>query len=176
MGMTSEKALKEVQGLFDMCFDCNSLADRVSYVLSLRYNMVDFGNWVHHSIAHYFTGDALADGIQAFGDKRGDLFYRGTVGEHKEDYANAEDCLKALSMAVGNLEAQCKKAIHICAENDDLSYEDYLRDVNKGAIAPLLKQVTVFYNQMVAYADTRDTHKFNKDFRAWIIPEFGGDD
>ena len=175
MGMTSERALNEVQKLFDMCFDCNSLADRASYVLSLRYNMVSFGDWVHHHIAHYFVGDSLADGIQAFGDKRGDLFYRGEVSEHKEEYEKAEDVLKALSIAVGNLEAQCKKAIRICAETDDLAYEDYLREVNKGAIAPLLKQVTVFYNQMVAYADTRDTHKFNKDFNAWIIPEFGGD-
>ena len=174
MGMTSERALQEVQKLFDMCFDANSLTDRVVYVLSVKYNMVKFADWLHHSVAHYFTGDALADGIEAFGEKRGDLFYRGEVQAHKEDYAKPEDALKAVAVAVGSIEGQCKMAIRVCAETDDLSYEDYLRTVNVEAIAPLLKQITVLYNQMVAYADTRDTHKFNKDYEAWLIDGFGG--
>ena len=136
--------------------------------------MVKFADWLHHNIAHYFTGDSLADGIEAFGEKRGDLFYRGEVQSHKEDYAKPEDAIKAIAVAVGALESQCKRAIRVCAETDDLPYEDFLRNVGVEAIAPLLKQVTVLYNQMVAYADTRDTHKFNKDFEAWLIPEFGG--
>lgn len=175
MGMTSERALNEVQKLFDLCFDANSLTDRVVYVLSVRYNMVDFADWLHHKIAHYFTGENLADGIEAFGEKRGDLFYRGEVQAHKEEYAKPEEALKAVTMAIANVEYQCKVAIRTCAETDDLSYEDYLRTINVETIAPLLKQMTVLYNQMVAYADTRDTHKFNKDFEAWLIPGFKGD-
>lgn len=174
MGMTSEKALLEVQKLFDMCFDANSLTDRVVYVLSIKYNMVKFADWLHHSVAHYFTGDSLADGIEAFGEKRGDLFYRGSVKEHKEDYERPEMALKAVAVAVGDIEMQCKNAIKACSESEDYSYEDFLRNVNVGSIAPLLKQITVLYNQMVAYADTRDTHKFNKDYEAWLIDGFGG--
>ena len=176
MGMTSERSLSEVQKLFDMCFDANALTDRVVYVLSIRYNMVKFADWLHHKVAHYFTGDSLADGIEAFGEKRGDLFYRGEIKTHKEDYDKPEDALKAVAVAIGIIESQCKIAIRVCSETNDLSYEDYLRTVNVGAITPLLKQITVLYNQIVAYADTHDTHKFNKDFEAWLLPEFGGDD
>lgn len=175
MGLTNNRALVEIQKLYDQCFDCNALADRAVYVLSIRYNMVKFADWLHHKVAHYFTGDALADGIEAFGEKRGDLFYRGEIGRHAEEYDKPEEALHALTLAVATLENQCRIAIRVCAETNELSFEDYLRGVNQNAIAPLLKQLTVLYNQMVAYADTRDTHKFNKDYSAWLIPEFGGD-
>lgn len=175
MGLTNNRALVEIQKLYDECFDCNALADRASYVLSVKYNMVKFGDWLHHSVAHYFTGDALADGIEAFGEMRGDLFSRGAIDKHAEEYDKPEEVLHALTLAVAELEKQCKIAIRVCAETGDIGYEDYLRGVNQNSIVPLLKQLTVLYNQMIAYADTRDTHKFNKDFGSWLIPAFGGD-
>src|SRR5574344_1867154 len=119
MGLTEKKSYDEILKLFNMCFDANSLCDRIAYTLSITYNMNDFGNWVHHKIAHYFTGDALADGIEAFGEKRGDLFFRGALPEHSEIYSSATDAMKAFTLKVAEVENQCKIAIHTCAENDN---------------------------------------------------------
>ena len=69
MGLTSEKSLQEIMTLYNMCFDANALCDRIAYIISVPYNQVRFGDWFHHNIAHFFTGEEMADGIEGFGWK-----------------------------------------------------------------------------------------------------------
>lgn len=172
MGLTNSVALKEVQRLFDMCFDINSFCDRMVYVLSLKYNMVKFSEWFHLNIAHKFP--LLADEIQEFGDLRGDLFSRGAVPPHNEEFSTIDGMIEAFTMKISDLERQCVVALKKCAEQGSESFEDFLRDFNVRNIVPMLKQATVFYEQIKAYADNNDLHKWNKDFEAWVIPTFKG--
>lgn len=172
MGLTDKRAYDEVVKLFNLCFDANSLCDRIAYILSINYNMVSFGDWFHHNIAHYFTGDALADGIEAFGELRGDLFYRGIVPEHKENYDTATDAIEAFTLKVVEIESQCVVAIKSCANFGAESYEDFLREMNVKSITPLLKQATVLSTQIKLYSEAGDLHKFNNDYNSWIISEF----
>lgn len=174
MGLTNDKALQEVQKLFDMCFDANSLCDRMVYELSLPYNMIEFSEWFHLNVAHKFP--QWADLIQEYGDLRGDLFYRGAIPEHKENYSSVVDMMEAFVMKVSDIEKQCINALRVCAANGSEGYEDWLRNFNIDEISPMLKQATVFYNQVKAYAENRDIHKWNKDFKSWIIPAFKGGD
>lgn len=176
MGLTSEKSLIEVNKLYNLCFEANALCDRMSYVLSIKYNMIDFGDWFHHHIAHYFPSDALADGIESYGELRGDLFYRGMIPEQNQDWSLVSFAMKDFVMKVAEIEKQCVLALHTCADNGDEGYEDFLRDLNIKNISPLMKQATVFYDAIKSYEMANDIHKWNKDYKAWIIPQFKGDD
>lgn len=173
MGLTNENTLIEVNKLFDLCFEANSLCDRIVYVSSIKFNMVKFADWFHHSIAHKFP--LLADEIEEYGELRGDLFYRGMIPEQKQDYAKISDAMQAFALKVAELEKQCIKALHIAADNGDEGYEDVLRDFNITNISPMLKQATVFYNMAKDYESAGDAYKINKDFKAFIIPKFGGE-
>ena len=113
MGLTHDNALKEILKLYNDCFDANSLCDRISYVISVEKNLIKFGNWFHHTIAHAFTGDGFADGIEAFGELRGDVFFRDALPKHSENYAKISDALYAATMKCVELESQCVKAIHL---------------------------------------------------------------
>ena len=173
-GLTNEVSLNEIQKLFDLYFDANSLCDRMAYIFSIKYNMVDFANWFHHNICHYFTGDNGADGIEAFGELRQDLFYRGLVPEHKEDYESMSKALEILTLKVKELEDQCVRAIKSCAETNNLSYEDFLRSFNVDKIVPLLKQSIVLYNAVLEYEKNDCLCKWNKDYEAYLLPQFKG--
>lgn len=175
-GITNPKSYEEVVKLYNLCFDANSLCDRISYILSVKFNMIDFGNWFHHNIAHAFTGDDFADGIEAYGELRGDLFYRSELPRHSEDYQSVVDAMKAFVFKVAEIEKQCVKALHTCADNGDEGFEDFLREMNVSKISPMLKQAMVFYNATLEYAKDNDVHKWNKDFYAWVIPDFREDD
>lgn len=170
MGLTNDIALMEIQKLYDMCFDTNAKCDRMVYLLSLPYNMIDFSKWFHENIAHTFP--VWADTIQGYGYMRGDLFYRGAIGEHRENYTDVVSMMEDLAITVRDIEKQCVKALKVCAENESEGFEDFLRDFNIKHITPMLKQITVFYNQIKAYSDNRDLHKWNRDFESWLIPEF----
>lgn len=172
MGLTSENSLKEVIKLYNMCFDANALCDRIAYIISIPYNQIKFGQWFHHNIAHYFTGDDMADGIEGFGELRADLFYRDAIPKHNETYSSLSDAMEYLAMYLGKMQEQCVLALKTCASNGDESYEDFLRDLNKGPITQLIKQITVFYQAIKQYEDTQDLHKWNKDFKAWVTPFF----
>ena len=177
MGLTHENALKEILKLYNNCFDANSLCDRISYVISVEKNLIKFGNWFHHTIAHAFTGDGFADGIEAFGELRGDVFFRDALPKHSENYAKISDALYAATMKCGELEAQCVKAIHACIDTGNESFEDFLRDVNVKQIAPMMHQLVVMYQAVKEYEDEGSIAKWNKDFESYIIPEFkGGED
>lgn len=175
-GITSPQGYEEVVKLYNLCFDANSLCDRISYICSVKFNMIDFGNWFHHNIAHAFTGDNFADGIEAYGELRSDLFYRSELPRHNEDYASIVDAMRAFVLKVTEIEKQCVKALHVCADNGDEGFEDFLRELNVSNISPMLKQAMVFYNATREYQLSNDIHKWNKDFYAWIIPYFLEDD
>lgn len=176
-GLTSEDSYTEILKLYNLCFDANSLCDRIVYVCSIKFNMIKFAEWFHQKIAHAFTGDLFADGIEAYGELRGDLFYRGEITRHSEDYASVTDAMKSFVLKVTEIEKQCRKAIHTCADNGDEGFEDYLRDLNLSHISPMLKQAMVFYNATKDYELHNALYKWNKDFYAWIIPYFAdGDD
>lgn len=171
-GLTSEDSYTEILKLYNLCFDANSLCDRIVYVCSIKFNMIKFAEWFHQKIAHAFTGDAFADGIEAFGELRGDLFYRGEITRHSEDYASVTDAMKSFVLKVTEIEKQCRKAIHTCADSGDEGYEDFLREFNMTQIATMLKQAMVLYNATKDYELHDNLYKWNKDFHAWIIPAF----
>lgn len=175
MGLTSEKSLIEVNKLYNLCFEANALCDRISYVLSIKYNMIDFGDWFHHNIAHRFVGDLFADKIEAYGELRGDLFYRGMIPEQSQDWVTVSLAMKDFVMKTAEIEKQCIFALHTCADNQDEGFEDFLRDLNINSISPMIKQSTVFYEAIKSYESANDVHKWNKDYKAWVIPQLKGD-
>lgn len=174
MGLTSEKALIEINKLFDLCFEANAMADRMVYELDIKFNCPKFSEWLHHKIAHLFP--IWSDKIQEYGSLRGDIFYRGMIPEQKQDYLNISSLLETLTMKVVEIERQCIKALHISAETDSEGYEDWLRSFSVENISPLIKQATVLYTMAKDYENSGNAYKINKDFDAWIIPQFKGDD
>lgn len=174
--LTSEKSLNEVIELYNMCFNANSLFDRIAYVLSINFNEIKFGDWFHHEISHLMTGDKFADGIEAFGELRGDLFYRDSLPKHKEIFELVSQSMESAVLMISEIEKQTVFALKTCAENGDEGFEDYLRDFNVKNISPLLKQLVVFYRATLDYEKANDIHKWNNDFKKYIISEFQGGD
>lgn len=170
MGLTNNSSLNEIIKFYNKCFDINSLLDRDSYILSVKYNCVDFGEWIHKNLAHYMP--ELADKVEAFGELRGDLFYRDIVPKHAEEYSNIVEMFEKFVFEVVELEKMCVTALRSCAESGDEAYEDLLREINVKDIAQLVKQSAVFYEAIKSYYNANDIYKWNKDFRAWIIPYF----
>lgn len=174
MGLTDEKALKEIQTLFDMCFIANAKLDRQVYVLDIKFNQPNFQNWYHNKISHYFP--ELADKIQEFGSLRSDLFYRGAIDIENKDYVTVSDIMEEFTLYLSKMENQISKAIDVCIEVNDKFYEDFLRDFGFTKLAPLMKQAVVFYNATREYEAHNDIHKWNKDFGSYIIQELKGQD
>lgn len=169
-GLTNENALKEVQKLSDLLFDANALADRMVYVLDIQYNCVDFNEWFHHNIAHWFP--IVADHISDYASLRQDLLYRGEIKRHEEEYSSISQLFEKLVLKVKEIENQCVIALHSCADNGNEGFEDFLRDFNIKYISPMLKQCIVFYNASVSYERNNAIYKWNKDFEAYILPQF----
>ena len=176
MGLTNEKSLQEIIKLYNLCFDCNSFCDRVAYIISVKYDMIEFGNWFHHSIAHAFTGDNFADGIESFGELRGDLFYRGNVPEHSENYQKFSDCFEAFVFMVSEIQKQTLIAIDECIKNRDVAYEDFLREFNVKNVTVMLKQAITLYRIIGEYEKNNALYKWNVDYKNWVLPEFKGVD
>lgn len=167
MGLTSKNTLGTVQKLFDKFFDLNAMLDRQVYLLDIKWNLPKYQDYVHHEIAHLFP--VLADEIQGFGSLRGDLFFRGAIAEHNEDYESVSDLTQAYVLGLAELEKLCSVAIKVAIENDDIMYEDFLRDFEVKNIAKLEKQAIVFYEAIKAYELEGNLYKWNKDFKSYII-------
>lgn len=171
MGFTSEKTLASVQILFDKFFDINALLDRQVYLLDIKWNLPKYQDYLHHNVAHLMP--LLADDLQSFGSLRGDLFYRGKIDEHSENYENVSKLTERFVMELSAIEDLCKNAIKVASENGDIFYEDYLRDFSFNEIVPLMKQAIVFYNGITAYEAKGDLERWNKDFTSFIINKGG---
>lgn len=167
MGLTSEKTLAVVQRLFDKFFDLNALLDRHVYLLDIKWNLLKYQDYVHHEISHKMP--LLADEVQNFGSLRGDLFYRGSIAEHKEDYSTVTELTQAYVIALAELEKICGMAIKTAWENEDMLYEDFLRDFEVRIIAKLIKQAAVFFDAIKVYEIEGNLYKWNKDFTSYII-------
>lgn len=173
IGLTHEKTLECIQTLFDKFFDINALLDRQVYLLDIKWNLPSYQDYVHHDIAHLMP--ELADKIQFFGSLRGDLFHRGAILAHAEDYNSVSELTERYVLELANLEELCKKCINVASENSDILYEDFLRDFAFNNLAKLEKQAIVFYNAIKVYESNNDLVKWNKDFKSFIIND-GGDD
>lgn len=169
MGLTSESTLYKVQTLFDKLFSINSLLDRHVYLLDIKWNMPKYQDYLHHKVSHRFP--LLADRIQEFGSIRGDLFYRGIVPEHKEEYDSVSDLTKSYVMELAEVEKLCSECIYTAIDNKDLMYEDFIREFEIEVIAPMEKQAVVFYDAIKEYEKAGDIRKWNKDYTAFILPD-----
>lgn len=170
--LTDKKTLEEIIKLYNLCFDANSLADRIAYYISVTRNYTKFGDWFHHNISHFFTGENLADGIEAFGELRNDLFYRDALPRHDENYNSISEAMKKITMAVTDIQNQCVQALHSAADNGSESYEDFLRTLNVEQISPLLKQCILLYDMADEYEFASDSRKINIDYEGWVLDKF----
>ena len=173
MGLTKAETLAKIQLLFDKFFDANSLLDRQVYSLDIIWNMPNYQNYVHENISHLMP--LLADEIQTFGSLRGDLFYRGIVPEHKENYDTVTALTENYVAELVDIESLCSQCILTAVKNGDLMYEDFLRDFQINKIAKLTKQATVFYNAIRSYETTGNIFKWENVFRSYIINNKGDD-
>ena len=167
MGLTSQKTLEKVQLLFDKMFDINSLLDRQVYLLDIKWNLPKYQDYVHHKISHQFP--LYADKIQEFGSLREDLFYRGIVPSHIEDYNSVSEMTIKYLDELFIVEKLCADCIYTAIENKDLMYEDFIRNFSIEIVAPLIKQASVLSKAIYSYEKHNDISKWNKDFEYWII-------
>lgn len=167
MGLTSKETLREVQKLSDMFFKANSLADNYVYQLDVVFNMPEFTDYFHHTIAHLYP--ALSDKIVEFGLLRQDRFFRGSISLSDYEYLKVSDGMNEMYQYCLELEKQIDLAIDIAIEFGDKMYEDFLRSFQVDNIAILTKQLQIFYKQMVKYENTNDIHKWNSDFESYVI-------
>lgn len=174
MGLTSESTLYKVQTLFDKLFSVNSLLDRHVYLLDIKWNLPKYQDYVHHEISHKFP--LYADKIQGFGSLRGDLFHRGIVPEHKEDYDSVSDLTQSYVMELAEVEKLCTECIYTAIDNKDFMYEDFIREFEVEIIAPLVKQAVVFYNAIKEYEKAGDIRKWNKDYESFVLPDSDDED
>lgn len=174
MGLTSDKTLEKVQLLFDKLFSVNSLLDRHVYLLDIEWNLPKYQDYLHHKISHKFP--LLADQIQSFGSLRGDLFYRGIVPEHKENFDSVAKLTESYVLALAEVEKLCGDCISVAIENKDLMYEDFIREFQVEEVAPMVKQAVVFYQAISEYEKANDIRKWNKDYESFILPDSEDED
>ena len=174
-GLTNREVLKEIIELYNMGFDFNALCDRAAYVLSVSMNYPNLGDFVHHQFAHKIVGDDFADKIEYYGELRHDLFYRGAIPLHSEDYNSVSDLFDKLTLAVSDIQNKCVKVIKEAAKYDELGYEDLLREINKDYLTLLLKQCLMLQEASKKYDRDNKGYKFEKDFKAYLIKPFKED-
>ena len=174
-GLTTKETLNKIIELYNSGFNFNAKCDRLSYVLSVSMNYPSLGNFVHKQFAHRIVGNDFADKIEEYGELRHDLFYRDALPVHVESFDSVSQLFEDLVLGVADIQNLCEEAIRIAAKNGDFGYEDLLRDINKGFVTKLLKQVMVLQDASMKYDRDNKGYKFEKDFKIYLLDEFKED-
>lgn len=83
--LMSEETRQTLNALLGSCFSNNSEADNLAYNLAIAgYPMIS--EIYHHSFAHFFTGDAMADAISGLMDNLDARAIREQNPVHDNDY------------------------------------------------------------------------------------------
>lgn len=170
MGLSKETTKLEAEKLFNMYFQMNSKLDTIVYCLQNDFNLTRFADFVHHSLSHLMP--LWADNIQEFADLRGDKFHRSALQASVGDYNSPIECMKDAYEYCLELERQLNIGIKTAIQNDDLMYEDFLRDFNFSKQAQLTHQIYKFKVALEDYDEDNIVALFNKDFDSYIIPYF----
>jgi ferritin len=164
--MTTISTMQEVQKLFDMYFQANSLLDNVVYALDVDFNMSKFADFIHIQISHQMP--LLADKIEAIGSKMGERFRRGALNANNKDYVSPIEALEDVYNYFIEIDNQINKAIDI-ANNDKM--KKWATFLDTFAIDDQLKythQMKKFILGIQDYNGDGIMASFAKDFGAYI--------
>lgn len=166
MGMTKNKTLKEVQKLFDMYFQANSLLDSASYFLDIDCIMPRFADFIHEHMAHAMP--LIADQISDFARLRGDKLHRGGLEARLSNFDSAYTCMYDIFKYFINIEEQIDIATNTAKTEDMKMWEDFLRELQISKQSAFTHQASVFLKAIKAYERDGILSSFNKDFKSYI--------
>jgi hypothetical protein len=164
--MTKQGTLIEVQKLFDMYFQANSLLDSVVYSIDIDFNMPKFSDFIHLQISHIMP--LLADKINDFGRLRGDKFNRGALEQNLSNYESVNACMLKVFEYFVEIERQIDTAINISIRENMKMWEDFLRGFQVSEQSKYTHQIEVFYKAITLYENESILCSFNKDFKSYI--------
>ena len=129
-------ALNELMGSF---FANNAEADNIAYNLAIAgYPMIS--DIYHHSFAHFFTGEQMADSISALMDKLDARAIRTRIEAHDGDY---EGNLEAMFADNATMCARCRDMIINVIDIADMNGDAEVRI----ALEELLMRFMPYYKQ-----------------------------
>lgn len=166
LGMTKSSTLFEVQKLFDMYFQANSMLDNIVYALDVDFNMSKFSDFVHIQISHKMP--LLADNLNDFGRLRGDRFHRGALLANDRQYMSPLEALQDIDNYFAQIEEQIGRAIDVAINDRMKMWEDFLRTFEVDEQAKYTHQIKKFIRGMQDYSEDGILSSFAKDFGAYI--------
>lgn len=166
MGLTKIDTLKEVQKLFDMYFQANSLLDNVVYAFDIDFNMSKFADFLHLHISHEMP--LLADKLNDFGRLRGDRFVRGALYANDEKYADEVTALNEVLQFFLEIEKQTDIAINTAIKDNMKVWEDFLRSFQVDEQVKYTHQINKFLQGLNEYIEYGIKPSFSKDFGTYI--------
>jgi ferritin len=164
--MTKQGTLIEVQKLFDMYFQANSLLDSVVYSIDIDFNMPQFADFIHLQISHIMP--LLADKLNDFGRLRGDKFNRGALEPNVSNYTSPYMCMYIVTEYFTKIEEQIDTAINMAIRDNMKMWEDFLRGFQVSEQSKYTHQINVFGKAIKSYEDDNILSSFNKDFKSYI--------
>lgn len=167
--MTKNSTLQEVQKLFDMYFQANSMLDNIVYALDIDFNMSKFADFIHIQISHKMP--LLADEINDFGRLRGDRFFRGALVANDRQYISALEALGDIRNYFIQIEEQLNHTIDVAINDGMKMWEDFLRTFQVDEQAKYTHQIRKFISGLSDYAEDGIVASFARDFVAYITLE-----
>ena len=149
MSEETRKALNELMGNF---FSNNSEADNLAYNLAISgYPMIS--EIYHHSFAHFFTGDDMADAISGLMDQLDARAVRTANPAHGTDYEGNLEAIFADNVIMCD---KCRRMIIDVIDTADMNYDAEVRILLEELLIkfmPYYKQARVWDTFCKRYKD-----------------------
>ena len=169
--LAKQRTAEELQKLVDGAFELNSIFDNIAYGLTEDLNLPQFGDFVHHVLAHAFPID-YADYIQNFANARGVRIVRGTVPSHTTLYSSPITAMEEGYAALINYEKMLDTAIDVCIEDSDKPTEDFLRGISSNILPYYIHQLSRFVIGLKSFDEDNLVVLFNREYEGFLIDYF----
>ena len=145
-------------------FDCNSRADNMAYALESELNCPIASDIFHEKVAHYFTGDDMADKLNVILRLNGGRPVRNALVAHNQPYFSItemfSDCVDMMMMVRNEL---CKAIeemdYDVINKHVVIELEDILED-----FMPFVHASTIWLKKAEEYEKNNKVYKFDTDF------------
>ena len=166
MDLTNPLIKTEVQKIYDMFFQQNSILDNVANAIDIEFNMPSFSDFVHLHISHKMP--LIADFITDFAKLRGTRIGRGALNSNLNNFDSVYTSLKESLDYQMAIEREISKTIDLCIDLDHKPFEDFFRDFQNTYVIPYTHQISKFMDGVKKYDEDGTLPSFNKDFGSFI--------
>ena len=168
MRIVSEETNSILNKIMNHMFFLNSKADNIAYALESELKCPVTSDIYHEKVAHYFTGDDMADKLNEIMRISGCRPFRYALSANDKTYDNIVEAFKDnldMILELKNMLASAIEELDYDVSNKQIviELEDVLED-----LMPYVHASDIWYDKAQEYYNKGKTYKFDTDFSKFL--------